>query len=82
MGIFAALAVTAGETEKAAQLFGTMQAIREAHDYKLNKADQIFVDRYINEARAQMGERAFDEAFAEGKLMRLKKAVALARENG
>ena len=59
-----------------------MQAIREAHDYKLNKADQIFVDRYIGEARARMGDEAFEAAFREGKQMRLKKALALARETG
>jgi hypothetical protein len=82
LGIFAALAVTAGETEKAARLFGTMQAIYDAHGYKLDKSDQIFFDRYSNEARARVGEEAYEAALQEGKQMRLKKAVALAREAG
>jgi hypothetical protein len=76
------LAVSAGETEKAARLFGAEQAIYDAHGYKLDIADQIFFDRYINEARARMGGEASEAAFQEGKQMRLKKAVALARETG
>ncbi len=80
LGIFAALAVAAGEMEKAARLFGAAQTIFDAIGYKSDKVDQIFFDRYNSEARAAMGEEAFEAAFSEGKAMRLKKAVALARE--
>ena len=82
LGIFAALAAAAGEVEKAAQLFGAMQAVYDAMGYKLEKADQIFLDRYTGEAREALGERGFEVAFREGQSMRLKKAIALARENG
>ncbi len=66
--------------EKAARLFGAAQAIYDAAGSKSDKADQIFVDRYTEEARAAIGEEAFEAAFSEGKAMRLKKAVASARE--
>jgi non-specific serine/threonine protein kinase len=80
LGTFAALAVAAGEMEKAARLFGAAQAIYDAAGYKLDITDQIFFYRYTEEARAAIGEEAFEAAFGEGKAMRLKKAVALARE--
>ena len=80
LGIFAALAAATGETEKAARLFGAMQAIYDAIGYKLIKADQIFFDRYTNQARVAMGDEAYEAAFREGQMMRLKKAIALARE--
>jgi tetratricopeptide (TPR) repeat protein len=82
LDIFASLAVVAGEREKAAQLFGTAQAIHNAAGYQLEEVDQKFVDRYIGEARARMGDEAFEAAFQEGKQMRMKKAIALARETG
>jgi predicted ATPase len=82
LGIFAALAVAAGETEKAARLFGAAQAIFDATGFKLDKVDQMFFDRYIGEARAGIGEEAFEAAFREGQSMRLKDAIALARETG
>jgi hypothetical protein len=80
LGTFAALAAAAGEMEKAARLFGAARAIYDATGSKLAKADQIFFDRYIEEARATIGEEAFEAAFSQGKAMRLKKAVASARE--
>ena len=81
LGIFAALAVIAKEMEKAARLFGAAQAVFDAIGYKLDKADREFVDHYTGEARLALGEEAFSSVFEEGKQMRLKKAVALAREN-
>jgi predicted ATPase len=80
LGIFAGLAVTVGEMEKAARLFGAAQAIYDAIGYKLVKADEIFFDHYISEARAQMNDEAYEAAFLEGQMMRMKKAIALARE--
>lgn len=79
LGVFAALAVAAGKTEKAARLFGAAQAIFDTMGYKLERADQIFFDQYTKEARSAFGEEAFEAAFQEGKSLRLKKAIALAR---
>jgi tetratricopeptide (TPR) repeat protein len=81
LGVFAALAVTAGEPEKAARLWGAAQAAFDAEDYKLDKVDQDFVDRYVGEARASIGDEAYEAAFREGRAMRFEHAVALAREH-
>jgi tetratricopeptide (TPR) repeat protein len=78
LGVFAAVAVAAGEPEKAARLWGAAQAIFDAADYKLDKVDQIFVDRYVGEARAAMGDGAFEAAFREGHAMTLQEAAAAA----
>ena len=66
--------------EKAARLWGAAQSIYESIDYKIEKVDQDFNDQYISEARAAIGDEAFNAAFTEGRLMRMKKAIALARE--
>jgi predicted ATPase len=80
LGVFAALAVAAGEPEKAARLWGAAQAIFDAADYKLDKTDQDFVDRYVGEARAAVGDEAYEASHREGRAMRFEHAVALARE--
>lgn len=78
---FGALAAAAGEMDKATRLWGAAQAIYDATGFKLENVDWEFNERYIGGARAAMGNDAFDEAFQEGKKMRLKKAIALARES-
>lgn len=77
---FAALAVKAGEMEKAAQLWAAAQTIFEEVGYKIEKVDQDFNEHYINEARTAIGDKAFDAAYEAGRAMRMKKAIALARE--
>jgi len=42
--------------------------------------DERRMSRFVQEARAATGDEAFEAAFGEGKPMRLKKAIALARE--
>ena len=54
--------------------------IHDATGYKLNKVDQDFIDRYIKEARAVIGDEAFEAAFKDGRSMRLKTGIELARE--
>ncbi len=76
----AALAVKDGRMEKAAQLWGAAQSIFEAIGYKTEKVDQDFKDLYASEARTALGDEAFDAAQAKGKSMRMKRAIALARE--
>jgi len=80
LNIFGALAVAAGEMEKAARLWAAAQAIYKATGFKLEKVDREFNDRYISEARAAIGDKLFDASFEQGRLMRLKEAIALARE--
>jgi non-specific serine/threonine protein kinase len=79
LNIFAAFAVKAGEMKKAAQLWGTAQSIYDATGFKLEQVDQEFNDIYIKDARTALGDRAYEEAFEEGRSMMLKEAAAIAR---
>jgi hypothetical protein len=40
--------------------------------------DKIEIDRYLDDVRAQLDERTFEKARAEGRAMSLEDAVALA----
>src|SRR6185369_17994508 len=51
LNIFGALAVAAGELDKAARLWGAAQGIFDAIGFKLVKVDQEFNERYISKAR-------------------------------
>ena len=77
---FAALAVKAGEMEKAARLWAAAQSIFEEVGYKIEKVDQDFNECYISEARTAIGDEAFDAAYREGQTMRMKKAIAIVLE--
>ncbi len=80
LNLFAALAVKAGNAEKAGHLFGVAQATYDAIGYKLEKVDREFVDLYLTEAQETIGQEAFEAVFKEGQAMSLKKAIALAQE--
>ncbi|CAN5134483.1 hypothetical protein BH20ACI1_BH20ACI1_07200 [soil metagenome] len=80
INVLAALAYKIGKPEKAARLTGAAAAIYESIGHKPGKVDQDFIDRYISETRAIMGDEAFDKSFDKGRSMPLQDAVALARE--
>jgi predicted ATPase/serine/threonine protein kinase len=80
LNVFGALAVKAGRMEKSAQFYGAAQAIYEATGFELERVDREFIARYTEEAQAAIGSEAFDAALAEGRSMKMKKAIALARE--
>lgn len=80
LSIFGGLAVIAGETEKAARLWGAAQGIFDAIGFKLVKVDQEFNERYISRCREIIGDEAFEAAFQTGRAMPLKEAMSLARQ--
>jgi tetratricopeptide (TPR) repeat protein len=75
-----AVAARRGTWERAARLTGAAEAIREAIGYELERADRAFRDRYVAEARAELGEEAFASAVARGRAMTFDEAVRLAVE--
>lgn len=80
LDIFAALAVKDGEPEKSAQLRGAAHAIYEEINLKPDRVDQNFIDRYESEARAVIGDEAYDAAFREGRKMGIEEAILLTHE--
>jgi predicted ATPase/DNA-binding winged helix-turn-helix (wHTH) protein len=80
LSICAALAVVGGKMEKAARLWGAAQGVFDAIAFKLVKVDQEFNERYTSEARAAIGDEAFEATFEKGRSMPLKEAMMLARQ--
>jgi predicted ATPase len=75
------LASVAGRPEKAAQLFGATQALREAIGAPMPPVEHPDHDRAVAAARAQLGEAVFTAAWAEVQAMTVEKAIAQALEN-
>ncbi len=78
---FLALAVIDGEAEKAVRLFGALENIYESAGYKIEGVDEIFLNRYLDQARNAIGDEKYNHAKTEGRQLSLADAIALAREN-
>ncbi|MGQ0600404.1 MAG: ATP-binding protein [Anaerolineales bacterium] len=75
---FAALAVKEEEPERAARLYGASEALLDSVGAKLDAIDRLGYDQYVATAREQLGKAAFDKAWAEGRMMSMQQAIALA----
>ena len=76
----AAVAAKMGQAERAARLHGAAQAMLKADNYQLRPDEQAEVEGYIQAARGQLGDEAFEVLAAEGKSMPLEQAAAYASE--
>jgi predicted ATPase/serine/threonine protein kinase/DNA-binding CsgD family transcriptional regulator len=72
----AAVVATQGELAWAARLWGAAEAHREAIGAPLPPVDQAAYERNVIAARAQLGEKAFTAAWAEGRIITPEQAVA------
>jgi len=70
----------AGQPERAAQLLGTVGAVREARNISLTALRRTEYDRTVEGIRASLDDAAFVEAWARGRAMPLEQAIALAIE--
>jgi non-specific serine/threonine protein kinase len=75
---FAGSIAALGELERAARLIGASEAGLERMGAFHSPSDQPEVDRIIADVRAQLGEAAFEAAWAEGRKMTLEQATAAA----
>ena len=75
---FAALAVAQGEMQRAAKLFGAMEAAHELLRFIMAPVERAEREQGMSVAREAMGEEAFANAYEEGKKMSLDEAVGFA----
>jgi tetratricopeptide (TPR) repeat protein len=68
-----------GRPERAARLFGAVEALLDAADATFEPADQADHDRLVAATRAALGEEAFAVAWAEGRALSAEAAIALAK---
>jgi non-specific serine/threonine protein kinase len=71
-----AVAAVTGKMERAARLFGAAEALREHHGIDLPLAEQIWLERDIAPARAQLSSDTFAAVWAAGRELRHDEAVA------
>ncbi|MDQ5853454.1 MAG: tetratricopeptide repeat protein, partial [Chloroflexota bacterium] len=69
---------TEGGGARAARLWGTAEALREAVGAPISPAKRTAYERDVAAARAQLDEEAFAAAWAEGRAMPLEQAIACA----
>ena len=75
---FAALATESGDLNRAAQLCGAAEALRESIGYKIEPAEGVFRDAYLEKLRERLSESEFNAAFAKGHAILPQNAVDLA----
>jgi non-specific serine/threonine protein kinase len=75
---FAGLAGAQAQGERAARLWGAAEALRKTIGAPLSIEGRLYFERSMVAARAQLGEAAWEAAFAEGRAMKLEKAVEYA----
>lgn len=67
--------------QKAAQLFGSAEAMREPVDSKIDQVDLPQYRRQIKLIRGQLDETAFTKAWTEGRGMPMEQAIEFALDN-
>ena len=88
LGVIETLEVLAGlagmlkEDRRAARLWGAVLAWREATGAHLSDAERALHEPYLDAARSRLGEEAWEEGLAEGRAMKLERAMAYALEEG
>jgi non-specific serine/threonine protein kinase len=76
------LAVRGGSPARGAQLFGAAEALDPLYRTSLDPAERADCDASLAAARAALGDDAFAAAWADGRVMPLEQAIALATEDG
>ena len=74
----AGLAEALGEATKAAHLWGAAQGSREVIGISLTLGETALHEPYLASARSRLGEKAWEEALAEGRAMSLEEATEYA----
>jgi predicted ATPase/DNA-binding CsgD family transcriptional regulator len=77
MGL-ARVAARTGQLEHAVRLFGTMSAMLESTEGRLDSADSAAYEREVATLRARVSEKPFTSAWEEGRVMTLDQALELA----
>lgn len=77
---FAALHVVEGKAEQAAQLWGAGEALRELIGSPRLVSDRARDEKYLEAARAHLGQAVFSTAWTKGRTLPLEEATAYALE--
>jgi predicted ATPase len=73
-----AVGAAEGHPLHAARIAGAAEALRESHGARPLPFERTITDRFLGEARKQVGEDAWSDAWKEGRTMALDSAIELA----
>jgi predicted ATPase/transcriptional regulator with XRE-family HTH domain len=76
----AGVAAQFGDAERAARVWGSAEKLREVLGVRMAPAARPTQERLMAQAREQLGETAFAEAWAEGQKASMEQAIAAARQ--
>jgi len=77
---FAFIAKAQEEDQRAAQLFGAAEILRENINIPMMPTERPEYDREVSDLRANMDEATFAKAWAEGRALTMEQAIEYARE--
>ncbi len=75
---FAALALKRGDAERASQLAGAAEYLRDALGYDTEPAERRFRDAYLAELKSVLNEEDFSKLVQQGSKMKIENAIAMA----
>ncbi|MBN1484886.1 MAG: tetratricopeptide repeat protein [Chloroflexia bacterium] len=79
--IYAGVLSAQGQADRAVQLCGTAERLREQFEVPLPDIDRPFIERIQQTARAVLGEQDLAQASARGRAMSAERAIAYALES-
>jgi predicted ATPase/DNA-binding SARP family transcriptional activator len=74
----AGMAGIQGRPEQAARLFGAVERLRDSTATPIRPVDRVTYHRLVDTTRAQLDDKTFAAAWAEGRAMTLEQAIAYA----
>ncbi len=77
---FAFIAIAHKEDKRAARLLGAAEALREKINIQMSPFERVEYDQQVSGLRSRMPETAFSTLWAQGRLLPMEQAVALALE--
>jgi non-specific serine/threonine protein kinase len=77
---FAALAVENNKMKRAAHLCGAAEALRDSIGYRIEPAEEVFRNAYLEKLRVGLGDHEFNEAYERGRAVSPEAAIAIAFE--
>jgi tetratricopeptide (TPR) repeat protein len=79
---FAFIAKVHEQTERATNLFGAAEKLREIIKIPMSEVEQVEYDREVADLKANMDEKEFTSLWAVGRSMTMEQAIQLALEHG
>jgi predicted ATPase len=76
---FASIAEKCGNATQSVMLAGASEQMRESIGYNKEPAEQLFCETYIVKTRAALNEKAFADAFEQGRIMNMSEVLELTK---